>query len=165
MAGIDRSARKNLACRNMDVMSAGPMPRPGLTRLLLAVIALAVPAGGSDVLYEALLGQADEVEPDALMGEPGHYLGRVVRTWGRLERLAPRSDRFELTLASGRALLKLEPEAASLVLAHARSWVGSTVEVEGLFHRQATESSTHVYALRAWQVAPIAGEAAPADSG
>jgi hypothetical protein len=141
------------------------MPGPGLARLLLAAVALAVPAGGSDVLYEALLGQADEVEPEALIGEPGHYLGRVVRTWGRLEKVAPKSDRFELTLASGRALLKLEPEAASLVLAHARSWVGSTVEVEGLFHRQATESSAHVYTLRAWRVAPIAGEAAPADSG
>jgi hypothetical protein len=149
----------------MDMMTAASMVRPSLASLLLTAVALGVPASGSDVLYEALLGRAQEVEPDELMSAPNQYVGRVVRTRGRLERAAARSGNFELAFVSGRALLKLEPEAASLVLAHARSWVGSTVEVEGLFHQQATEPSGYVHALRAWQVSAVAGEDALTNSG
>jgi hypothetical protein len=144
----------------METMITGPWSRSSLGRLLLAALGLGAPAAGSDVLYEALLGTAQPVEPDALMSTPGPYLGRVVRTQGRLEKGATGSGNFELAVGSGRALLKLEPEAASLVLTHAGAWVGRTVEVEGLFHRQAVVASADVFALRAWHVSPVGGVAA-----
>ena len=147
------------------MLTPGSIHRAGAACLFL--VAFAGAAAGSDVLYEALLGTAQAVEPDALMGAPGQYLGHVVRTRGRLERTGGRPGRFELALPSGRALLRLEPEAASLVLAHARSWLGAVVEVEGLFHQEAIESPAGSPALRAWHVSPVSatGEAAQGDGG
>jgi hypothetical protein len=124
-----------------------------LSSILLAAMT-AVPA--TDVFYHALLGEPDVVEATALMTTPGRYVGRAVRTRGRLERSDPEGG-FRIASGHARARLRLEPEAAALARARASAWAGLTVEVEGLFYREPEDSSAAAYALRTWRVVPVGG--------
>ena len=79
-------------------------------------------------------------------------MGRAVRTRGRLERPDPGQAVFELRVASGRLLLRLEPQAAAATITQAEAWRGKPVEVEGFFYRDLEESPEASYVLRAWLV-------------
>jgi hypothetical protein len=130
--------------------------------LCLLLVGLAPPAAESredrvaaDVLYQALHGDPEVVAAGQLLDATGRFVGRAIRTRGRLERLDAGAHAFALSTGRGRVLLTLEPQAAAATIANAEAWKGKAVEVEGLFHRgiEAAEAS---YALRAWLVQDVA---------
>jgi hypothetical protein len=106
----------------------------------------------ADVFYQALHGEPEPVEAGHLLAAPGRYVGRAVRTRGRLERPDPGQAVFELRVAGGRLLLRLEPQAAAATITQAEAWRGKPVEVEGFFYRDLEESPEASYVLRAWLV-------------
>ena len=110
--------------------------------------ATADPPAPADVLYEALHGDPETVEAGLLLSAPGRFVGRAVRTHGRLERSKVGKTTFELVAEGGRVLLRLEPQAAVI----APFSVGRSVEADGFFYRDTNASEGVVYALRAWRV-------------
>jgi hypothetical protein len=126
----------------------------------LAALFFSPALDAGDVFFEALHGQADAVAAGALLGSPGRYVGRAVRTTGRLVTLNAGALSFDLALDGGRARLRLEPEAKAVLVAKAAAWDGKPVEVEGLFYRDAAEGASASYALRAWHVRSLS-ESAP----
>lgn len=127
----------------------------------LAALALAPASHAGDVFFEALHGRAEAVPGGVLLSSPGRYVGRAVRTTGRLVALNASALSFDLALEHGRARLRLEPEAKAVLVAKAAAWDGKPVEVEGLFYRDAAEGAAASYALRAWQVRSPSESAAP----
>jgi hypothetical protein len=121
------------------------------------------PRASADVLYQALHGDAVAVDAGQLLDAPGRFVGRAVRTRGRLERLGEGTHAFALSTGRGRILLTLEPEAAAATVANAGAWAGKAVEVEGLFHRDIEDSPQASYALRAWLVQDAAASRSPAN--
>lgn len=112
-----------------------------------------------DVLYGALHGEAENVDPGDLVDAPGRFVGRAVRTRGRL--VAADAGRFDLAMGRSRVALRLEPEARALVAARSAAWEGDAVTVEGFFYREAgSDSSAGPYAIRAWLVWPVSEPAA-----
>jgi hypothetical protein len=110
-----------------------------------------------DVLYAALHGDAEDVDPGLLLTAPGRFVGRPVRTRGRLAVVEAAASRFDLVLGKDRVLLRLEPEAHAVAAARASAWDGQAVSVEGLFYREAgSDAGTRTYALRAWRLWPVA---------
>jgi hypothetical protein len=103
----------------------------------------------ADVLYRALFGEPMVVDAGQLLATPGRFVGRAVRTRGRLER-SRTGKAFELSEGPARAALHLEPQAAAVVNSHSEAWVGKAVEVEGLFYRDLLSTPEAPYALRAW---------------
>jgi hypothetical protein len=133
---------------------------------LLFVFAGLSTAPAADVFYHALVGEPDLVEESVLAASPGRHVGHAVRTRGRLERSEGNGVAFQITSGPARILLRLEPEAAALVRAHASSWVGLPVDVEGFFYREPdTRGGGGEHALRAWQVLPLGAAAEPLPSG
>jgi hypothetical protein len=131
--------------------------------LCLLLVGLAPPAPESrgdrvagDVLYQALHGDPEVVAAGELLDAPGRFVGRAIRTRGRLERLDAGAHAFALSTGRGRVLLTLEPQAAAATIANAEAWKGKAVEVEGLFHRGIEDSAEASYALRAWLVQDVA---------
>jgi hypothetical protein len=124
----------------------------------LPAAAADVPAvpGAVDALYRALHGEPQAVDAAKLLEGPGLYVGRAVRTRGRLERSGTGQHAFALSAGRGRLLLRLEPQAAAMTAGHAAAWTGNTVEVEGFFYRDIEDSPEASYALRAWLVQPPA---------
>src|SRR5688572_5932075 len=115
-----------------------------------------------DVLYAALHGEPENVDPAQLVGVPGRFVGRAVRTRGRLVTVDAGAGRFDLAIGKSRVLLRLEPEARALVSARSATWEGAAVTVEGFFYREAgSDPATGPYALRAWLVWPVSEPAAP----
>jgi hypothetical protein len=112
------------------------------------------PAGrvAADVLYQALHGEPEVVDAGQLLDAPGRFVGRAIRTRGRLQRLDAGAHAFALSTGRGRVLLALEPEAGAATIGNAETWSGKVVEVEGLFHRDIQDASASSYALRAWLV-------------
>jgi hypothetical protein len=129
------------------------------------VVAALAAAPASDVFYRALVGEPDLVEEPVLVASPGRYVGHAVRTRGILERSEAKRAAFQITSGQARVVLRLEPEAAAPIHARASSWLGLTVEVEGLFYREPDDSSTPAHALRAWRVAPVGGAAEAPPTG
>lgn len=115
----------------------------------------------ADVLYQALHGEAEVVDAGQLLDAPGRFVGRAIRTRGRLERLDAGAHAFALSTGRGRVLLALEPQAAAATMANASAWAGKAVEVEGLFHRDIQDASEASYALRAWLVQDLAALRSP----
>src|SRR5688500_14706585 len=143
-------------------------------RLAAALVACLLPIAGAmaapastatlprDVLYGALHGEPENVDPTALVGVPGRYVGRAVRTSGRLVTVDAGASRFDLAIGKSRVVLRLEPEARALVAARSATWEGVPVTVEGFFYREAgSDPTTGPYALRAWLVWPVSEPAAP----
>ncbi len=127
------------------------------------------PVAAADVFYEALHGESEAVDANLLLAAPGRFVGRTVKTRGRLVRTQANTSLFELDLGQGRALLRLEPAAAAMVAAGAAALEGRPVEVEGFFYREAGESPAREspagrYALRAWQVRPLVELPRPTES-
>jgi hypothetical protein len=136
-----------------------------LCLLLAGPSAAGVEPTAPDVLYQALHGEPEVVDAARLLDSPGRFVGRAVRTRGRLE-VERGPHAFALSARGGRIVLRLEPQAAAATLAHAETWAGKTVEVEGFFHRDIQESPEASYVLRAWLVqAPDAGPAARGPAG
>ena len=133
--------------------------------LLLAGLAPPAPEPGqrvaADVLYQALHGDPEDVDAGQLLDAPGRFVGRAIRTRGRLERLDAGAHAFALATGRGRVLLTLEPQAAAATIANAEAWTGKAVEVEGLFHRDIDDASESSYALRAWLVQDLAALRSP----
>lgn len=105
----------------------------------------------TDVLYLALHGDADAVPAAELTAYPGRFVGRAIRTRGRLERGRSGPSAFELAGDQARLSLQLEPQAAASTAENASFWLGKPVEVEGFFYRTSQAGS---YALRAWLLRP-----------
>lgn len=110
----------------------------------------------ADVLYQALHGEPEDVDAGHLLSAPGRFVGRAVRTRGRLERPDAGQHAFELSAGRGRMLLRLEPQAAAMTVAHADAWTGKAVDVEGFFFRDLEDRPEASYVLRAWLVRPAA---------
>ena len=108
----------------------------------------------ADVLYQALHGEPEDMDAGRLLAAPGRFVGHAVRTRGRLERPDPGQHAFELSAGQGRMLLRLEPQAAAMTVAHADAWTGKAVDVEGFFFRDLQDSPEASYVLRAWLVRP-----------
>jgi hypothetical protein len=108
----------------------------------------------SDVFYEALHGTPVAAEGAQLLAAPGLYVGRPVRTRGRLER-GREEGRYEITFARGRAVLRLEPEAARRTELNAEQWLRREVEVTGLVYRDASAPASHALVLRSWRLEPV----------
>jgi hypothetical protein len=119
--------------------------------------AASVPA--EDLFYEALHGEPVPVEAGLLLSAPGRFVGRAVTTRGRLARTEGSPSAFELALGPGAVLLRLEPAAAGMVATTGAE--GRSVEVVGLFYREASGSAQDRYALRAWRVQPTGEGARP----
>lgn len=109
-----------------------------------------------DVLYSALLGEPQDVDPEALITAPGRFVGQAVRTRGRLTTVDAGASRFDLMIGKTRVLLRLEPEARAVVAARSAGWEGAPVTIEGFFYRETGADATSPYALRAWLVWPVA---------
>jgi hypothetical protein len=127
-----------------------------LSLIAATAVAAATSAGPeaspeTDVFYEALFGDPVPVDVRDLLDAPGRFVGRAVRTRGRLESAGDRAP-YSIAGSSGRALLRLEPQAAAVVGSRSDTWVGKTVEAEGLFYRDAEGAADASYALRAWRV-------------
>ncbi len=120
-----------------------------------------------DVLYTALFGAPEDVDPDALVATPGRHVGRAVRTRGRLVAVNGGAARFELAIGKTRVLLRLEPEVKALVTARLPAWDRTLVTAEGFFYREvAADAAATPFALRAWTVFPAnAAPAPPPPSG
>ena len=143
------------------------------TRVLLALLLAASPLAAAptptDEFYAALHGEPERVESSLLVGAPGRFVGRAVRTRGTLHTLDADALAFTIGLGGTRARLHLEPEAKAILVARAAAWDGHGVEVDGLFYRDAGEGAGSSYALRAWNVRPTeaslrAAEAPAADA-
>lgn len=148
-------------------MTASRLAQAGLGFALALAGGAAAAGERADVLYEALYGEPVAVEGRDLLSGPGRFVGRAVRTQGRLERAKGDATAFAIAVASGRAGLRLEPQAAAALASRGAGWLSRTVEVEGLFYRDATQDA---YALRVWRVelqgaARTAGTAAHDESG
>jgi hypothetical protein len=113
---------------------------------------LARSASATDVLYKALHGEPEAVAAGALVASPGLYVGRAVRTQARIARWDAATAAFEVDLGGQPAILRLEPEAQAMVASRPAAWAGRTLEVEGLFYRDARDSGPSPYAIRAWSV-------------
>ncbi len=130
-----------------------------------ATSARAQPAPPPDAFYAALHGEPAPVDAAQLVAAPGRFVGRAVRTTGRLMAVEGSASSFELAIGSSRVLLRLEPEANAIVAARSVDWAGQPVLVEGLFYREAdVDGSGGPYALRAWQVRPVKEPPRPAES-
>lgn len=134
----------------------------GWSALLCLSASFSANALASDVLYAALHGEPVAVAPAALTASPGLYVGRAVRTQARVSRWDAATASFDVVLGGQRAVLRLEPEAQALIASRPSAWEGRTIDVEGLFYRQAREDGASPYALRAWSVR-IAGAPAPGE--
>jgi hypothetical protein len=108
----------------------------------------------ADVFYEALHGTPTSAEGSQLLSAPGLYVGRPVRTRGRLER-GKDEGRYEITFSKGRAVLRLEPEAARRTELNAEQWLRREVEVTGLVYRDAAAPPAKSLVLRSWRVEPV----------
>jgi hypothetical protein len=128
----------------------------------IALFLLSAGARASDVFFEALHGSAAPVAGGTLLASPGRFVGRAVRTSGRLLAVDAGALQFDVALEGGRARLRLEPEAKAVLVAKGAAWDGKRVEVEGLFYRDAGEGAAASYALRAWSVRATDEPAAPA---
>lgn len=155
-----------------SVEAGGPLLAPGMgtmgkarARLAGFTIAASVawPAGPPaalgqaarpDAFYEALLGEAEPLDAALLVAAPGRYVGRAVRTRGRLRTVDASALVFEIALGGKQARLLLEPEARAVLVARAASLDGKAIEVDGLFFRD-DGASGDGYALRAWRVRPV----------
>jgi hypothetical protein len=141
------------------------MPRTSFIALAAGAIApFLVPSGSraADVFFEALHGPAEAVAGGTLLASPGRFVGRAVRTTGRLVAVDAGALQFDVALEGGRTRLRLEPEAKAVLVAKAAAWEGKRVEVEGLFYRDAGEGAAASYAMRAWSVRAPDEPAAPA---
>ena len=117
-----------------------------------AALALAAPAGAADsVFVEALHGAPEPVAGGALISAPGRYVGRAVRTTGRLKAVDAGALVFDLVLEQGRARLRLEPEARAVLVRRAEGWEGRAVQVDGLFFRDAGPDAS-AFVIRAWHL-------------
>ncbi len=105
-----------------------------------------------DAIYEALHGPPETVDPELMLASPGRFVGRAVRTSGRLVRNQTAGQGFGLSAGRNRAVLRLEPRVAAMVAARTTSLTGREVEVIGFFHREFHEPEASAYALRAWSV-------------
>ena len=136
-----------------------------LAGVLIQSTASAQPSPGGlprDALYSALHGAPEEVDSGALVGAPGRYVGRAVRTRGRLAVVNAGAGRFDLVVGKSRIVLRLEPEARALVAARSATWESTAVIVEGFFFREAGgDAAASPYALRAWLVWPASQPEAP----
>src|SRR6188508_207103 len=124
----------------------------GPAALILFLGCLAGRASATDVLYVALHGQPETVAAGALTASPGLYVGRAVRTQASVTRWNADTASFDIDLGGQRAILRLEPEAQATVASRPGAWVGRTLEVEGLFYRDARDSGPSPYAIRAWSI-------------
>jgi hypothetical protein len=132
---------------------------------LLALAARADSPPPPDALYLALHGEPERVDGAALVGAPGRFVGRAVRTTGGLVTVDAGAARFELSIGKSRVLLRLEPEARAVVTARSAIWNGAQVVVEGLFYRETgPDPETSPYALRAWRMWPVTEPARPAEA-
>ena len=114
-------------------------PRRRPTRFLTAAsIAIAIAAHAAphavaapattiprDVLYSALHGEAEDVGADVLVTAPGRFVGRAVRTRGRLITVDAGASRYDLAVGKIRVILRLEPEAQAVVAARSSGWEGA----------------------------------------
>lgn len=116
----------------------------------------------ADVLYRALLGDPVEASVDELLEAPGRFVGRPVTTRGLMRTTREDKGAYEVAGNAGRAILRLEPQVAAILASAGRSWLGKTVEVDGLFYRTYDGPADASYALRAWRVSPLGQPAARA---
>jgi hypothetical protein len=136
----------------------GPLALTVVCALGAASAATAADPPPADVLYRALLGEPEVVEGSPLLEAPGRFVGRAVRTRGRLDRPDGGQAAFVLRTDQGRILLRLEPAVAALVASRSKQWIGAVVEVEGFFYREVQgPADDAAYALRAWLVQPLDG--------
>jgi hypothetical protein len=140
-----------------------PRAASGPAMLLSFLVSFAGHASATDVFYTALHGEPEAVGAAALTSSPGLYVGRAVRTTARIARWNAEAAAFDVDLGAQRAVLRLEPEAQALLAGRPAAWIGRTIEVEGLFYREARDSGPSPFALRAWSVG-AAGTAAAAQA-
>ena len=117
----------------------------------------------ADAFYAALHGDPEPVDAALLVASPGRFVGRAVRTRGRLRTLDADALRFEIALGGIPARLQLEPEAKAVLVARALAWDGRAVEIDGLFYRDEGGPGATSYALRAWRVRPLDADLRLAD--
>jgi hypothetical protein len=121
-----------------------------------AQVVRAQSATPADAFYAALHGDPAPVDAVELVGAPGRFVGRPVKTTGRLMAVEGSPSSFELGIGKSRLLLRLEPETTAVVAARSTDWAGQPVVVEGLFYREAdVDGREGAYAMRAWLVRPV----------
>lgn len=142
---------------------AGGIVATALPLVLATTIARGESRAPADVFYAALHGDPETVDADQLVAAPGRFVGRAVRTRGRLVAVEAGDSLYELGVGKGRLVLRLEPEAKAVVAARSAAWAGQTVAVEGFFYREAAGGpQASPYALRTWLVSPVTDVPRPA---
>ena len=136
---------------------AKPAIRPLQPGILVAVLSLAVsgPAfaqfgGGGVSRYETMYGDPVDVSIEDLTRNPEQYMGKAVRTKARLE--IPMGVRGVYMLAEfAAAKVPIVPvqEIASEFESQARTWLGATVEVTGVFDRG--NNTAYPYYIQFWK--------------